>query len=188
MKRRIRARRDMITVCIALALAVFFAIFLMIAAYDNKKTGIYDKNPGIPAVNRVMQKFHAKDGDSLISPEGKHIRLLCIDAPELKQRHGVRAGKFLAELVKDGAHIRSRGKDQYGRTLAVVIVAVGDKELIANHEMLRYGHAWVYRRFSDDCGLPEKPMIAMEEEARAASRGLWQNKNPVPPWKWRQKR
>lgn len=179
MKRRIRARRNMIVLCAVLALTVLFAVFLMVAAYE--------KNTGTRLTPRAVQKFYTKDGDTLTTPDGKYIRLLCIDAPEMKQRHGVRARNALADLVKNGAHIRTRGKDQYGRALAIVIVAVGGKEIIANREMLRRGHAWVYRRFSDDCGLPEKSLLAVEEEARAASRGLWQSNNPIPPWRWRQK-
>lgn len=42
------------------------------------------------------------------------------------------------------------------------------------------GLAWHYLRFSDDATLAEA-----ETEARAARRGLWADKAPVPPWEWR---
>lgn len=37
-----------------------------------------------------------------------------------------------------------------------------------------------YRKYSKDTSLVE-----LEEEARRARRGLWQDKEPVPPWEWR---
>jgi hypothetical protein len=29
------------------------------------------------------------------------------------------------------------------------------------------------------------PVVFLERDARAAGRGLWANKAPVPPWEWR---
>jgi endonuclease YncB( thermonuclease family) len=48
--------------------------------------------------------------------------------------------------------------------------------------MVRRGAAWVFRRYSDD---PE--LLRLEDEARAARRGLWAlpEAERVPPWDWR---
>jgi micrococcal nuclease len=41
--------------------------------------------------------------------------------------------------------------------------------------------AWWYRQFAkQDAVLP-----ALEQEARAAKRGLWADRSPVPAWEWR---
>ena len=40
--------------------------------------------------------------------------------------------------------------------------------------------AWHYTRYSKDARL-----AAAEREARAAGRGLWADREPVPPWEWR---
>jgi endonuclease YncB( thermonuclease family) len=55
--------------------------------------------------------------------------------------------------------------------------------LDVNAEMVRLGHAWVFRRYTDDPAL-----IALEEAARDARRGLWRlpAAERIPPWRWRQ--
>ena len=179
MKRHYRNRRDIVVVCVALVFAVIFAATVMFAVYDRKPRTL-SKGGG------HVSQLRAQDGDTLVAASGRHIRLLCIDAPETEQRHGNNAKHFLSELVRNGAAVQSQSKDQYGRALAIVAVTVNGGRLIANKEMLRRGHAWGYRRFSDDCGLDKEELLALEEEARAASRGLWRNNNPIPPWRWRQ--
>ena len=51
-----------------------------------------------------------------------------------------------------------------------------------NAEMVRRGAAWVYRRQSRDPAL-----LRLEEEARAARRGLWAlpEAQRMPAWEWR---
>lgn len=131
------------------------------------------------------RKIKVQDGDTIITTGNKHFRLLCIDAPERGQQHGKAAKAFLQSLVSGGAEIRTKGKDKYGRSLAIIIVDIDGKKAIANYEMLRWGYAWVYRRFSESCGLPESPMHIMEHQARQTKRGLWKTQTPTPPWKWR---
>ncbi len=49
-----------------------------------------------------------------------------------------------------------------------------------NHELVRAGFAWMYRRYTTDQSLSD-----LEEEARVARRGLWADPHAVPPWEWR---
>lgn len=147
---------------------------------EKAAIGKWQKAPGFYAA-----KLYVQDGDTIVAKGNRHIRLLCIDAPEKEQHYGNEAKAFLAQLVKGGASIRTAGKDQYGRILAVVIADIDGKQIIANHEMVRRGYAWVYGKFSKSCGLPEEPLYAMERKARRAKEGLWQNPNPAPPWQWR---
>ena len=79
----------------------------------------------------------AQDGDSIITADGRHIRLICIDAPEIRQPHGKRAKRFLAKLIKNGITIKKRGSDQYGRTLAIVKITINGKRQTANEAMIR---------------------------------------------------
>jgi len=57
----------------------------------------------------------------------------------------------------------------------------GGKEL--NLEILKAGLAWHYKRYSD-----RQDYAEAEEIARRAGYGLWIDRNPTPPWKWRRDR
>jgi endonuclease YncB( thermonuclease family) len=121
------------------------------------------------------------DGDTLTvlvdRRQGK-VRLVDIDAPESRQPFGTRAKQSLSDLcLKKEARLETSGKDRYGRTIARVICAGTD----ANAEQVRHGMAWVFDRYAS----PNSPLYAVQNEARAARRGLWGDPNPVPPWEWR---
>ena len=48
---------------------------------------------------------------------------------------------------------------------------------------IRRGMAWVFDRYATD-----RRLYAIQDEARAARRGLWINAAPVPPWEYRAKK
>ena len=121
-----------------------------------------------------------KDGDSLVVRSGGHqveVRLAYIDAPEFKQTHGKRAGAVLRSLV-GGRKVRLEliGGDVHRRIVARVFS--GNRDV--NAEMVRRGFAWVRREFPHPRGLAR-----LEDQARAARRGLWAKAQPIPPWIWR---
>lgn len=151
-----------------------------IVADDSPVSGKWENAPGFYA-----KKLRVQDGDGLVVKGKRHIRLLCIDAPEKEQDYGDAATASLEKLVKNGAYISTNGKDQYGRTLAIVIVNIDGKQVIANYEMIRQGYAWVYRKFSKTCGLDEEALYAMERKAKEEKRGLWQSPDPIYPGKWK---
>ncbi len=121
------------------------------------------------------------DGDSITvlaaGNEQLKVRLDGIDAPELKQPFSTQSKLTLSGLVfGKTVNLLVTGKDRYKRTLAVVIVA----GLNVNREMVIQGLAWRYEKYSKDAAL-----LAAQNEARAARRGLWADASPVPPWEWR---
>lgn len=120
------------------------------------------------------------DGDTLTVLDGSRqvrVRLWGIDAPERGQPWSRRSREALAaRAMHRDALVATRGTDGYGRTLARVAVDGVD----LGEAQLRDGLAWVYRRYSKD-----RAMIAIEDEARAARRGLWSLSDPEPPWAWR---
>jgi hypothetical protein len=69
--------------------------------------------------------------------------------------------------------VDERDVDRYGRVVARLTVDGAD----VGEEMLRQGHAWHFRRYSDDARLAE-----LEEEARAARVGIWGTADPIAPW------
>jgi len=106
------------------------------------------------------------------------VRLTDIDAPELGQPYGTRSRQSLSNLCFGKvASLDVRGHDRYKRVLARVNCAGAD----ANAEQVRRGYAWTFVRYVR----PDSPLFAIEREARAAHRGLWQDPEPGAPWDWR---
>jgi micrococcal nuclease len=126
-----------------------------------------------------------RDGDTLtLKTSGKRIkvRLIEIDAPELKQRFGRASKRSLAELcLHDTATVVSEGKDKYGRTLGHVYCDDSDASpLDANAYQVEQGMAWFYTKYSSN---PE--LKKLESTARHRHVGLWADSDPVPPWDFR---
>lgn len=107
------------------------------------------------------------------------VRLADIDTPERRQPWGMRARQALSEMVfQKPVHLRIVDTDRYGRTVATVWIG----DLNINAEMVRQGHAWVYRRYLRDSSL-----LDLEEQARQGRRGLWAlpDAERTSPWIWR---
>ncbi len=134
----------------------------------------------------IAAEWRAVDGDSLIKSErgGFEIRarLLCIDAPELYQTGGRAAQRALRRLIAGKIQVKNNGIDRHQRDLVLLYNARGDS---INLMLIRQGHAWVSRRHAADCGLLQQQLFAAEKKAKQEKRGLWQQKNPLPPWQWR---
>jgi micrococcal nuclease len=104
------------------------------------------------------------------------IRLANIDAPEKDQPYGEASTRALSALVlNQRVDVTTVAIDTYGRTIAQL--QLGDVQV--NTELVRRGLAWAsaYRRNAE--------LKAVQRDAQQASRGLWQEATPVPPWLWR---
>jgi endonuclease YncB( thermonuclease family) len=71
--------------------------------------------------------------------------------------------------------------DRYGRLVGEVLLPDGRN---LSHELVRAGLAWWYAYFAKQ----DVVLAALEQEARSARRGLWQDASPIPPWEWRKMR
>lgn len=126
------------------------------------------------------------DGDSLrLRCPGQSgtipVRLERIDAPELAQAGGVASRDFLLKQCPVGAptKLSAQGRDRYGRTLGDVDCGKGS----AQEAMLRAGHAWVYLpKFTTD-----RRLVEMQRAAMVRKLGLWDRREPLPPWEWRRR-
>jgi endonuclease YncB( thermonuclease family) len=120
------------------------------------------------------------DGDTvdiLVNNRPVRIRLAQIDAPEKKQAFGTRSRQALSEMVfRQVVTVVESGPDRYGRTVGTVFVAGAN----VNAAMVNQGMAWAYRQYVTD-----RSIIQLEEQARAARRGLWVDPAPVEPWLFR---
>lgn len=139
----------------------------------------------------VSGEAHVVDGDTIVV-QGVRVRLEGIDAPELEQscgrapsrfwsggswRCGREAADHVARLVRERTvRCDSRGTDVYGRLLGVCVV----EGLEINADLVRQGLAWAFVKYS-------QRYVALEAEARAAKRGIWQGE-ATPAWVWRAER
>ena len=143
---------------------------------------------GAVAATITGQVVGVTDGDTMtVSVDGRRVkvRLAGIDAPERKQPFGVRSRHYLEKLCfRKPVKIDDRGRDRYGRVVGRVNCAGRD----ASAEMIGAGMAWVYDGNADDRAMYRRDLYRLEDSARAARRGLWTNRKPIPPWEWRKKR
>lgn len=121
------------------------------------------------------------DGDTITVLDAEKvqhkIRLQGIDAPEKKQAFGTKSKELMTEKVAGHEVVVSwKDKDRYGRILGEVML--GKRHI--NLEMVQDGMAWHYVQYSKS-----KELTAAEEAARKAKKGLWADKEPVPPWEFR---
>jgi endonuclease YncB( thermonuclease family) len=122
------------------------------------------------------------DGDTitvLVAERPVKVRLAEIDTPERGQPWASRAKQALSDKVfGELIEVRVVNTDRYGRTVGHVWI--GDRNI--NREMVREGHAWVYRNYLDD-----KTMLDDETDAQKNKSGLWglPEAQRVPPWDWR---
>ena len=124
------------------------------------------------------------DGDTfrlLVRGRELRVRLSGIDCPERGQAFGTRAKQFSSQMIfGKQISVRSEGKDQYGRELGWVYLPNGR---CLNHELLKAGLAWHYKKYNNDPALAR-----MEQNARLGRLGLWVDRAPIPPWEFRRAR
>ena len=148
-----------------------------LVACNRAEEGFIGRAKNVSEDGLVGRVVKVSDGDTITvldSSKTQHkIRLQGIDAPEKKQAFGNASRKFLAGLVANReVRVAWSKRDRYQRILGTVFVDGKD----VNLEMLKAGMAWHYKKYDST------PAYAQaESEARAAKRGLWQDKNPIEP-------
>lgn len=127
---------------------------------------------------------HVTDGDTLwVRPAGGgepvEVRIVHIDAPEGCQPFGPQARKALAaRVLRQPVLVRSRGQDDFHRMLGQVRHRGED----VGAWLVREGHAW-------STGFKRRPgpYEPLEDQARAARRGLWAAPGPLEPRSFRRR-
>ncbi len=136
-----------------------------------------------PAAGRVHAGRREADGNTITvlhNTNTQHrIRLQGIDAPERKQAFGNASRKHLATLVAGKeVTVEWAKRGRYGRIVGFVIVDRQD----VNLAQVKAGMAWFYRYYQKELSAENRKLYAQaEDEARANKKGLWQDKNPMPP-------
>ena len=124
--------------------------------------------------------LRVSDGDTITIDAGggkEKVRLIGIDAPELRQEGGPEARQYLAKrILNRRVKVEGETRDRYGRLLGTVYL--GEENI--NLSLVREGHAWDYKAYSAG-----PAYTRAERAARAARRGLWAQQNAVAPWNYR---
>ena len=151
----------------AAIVAGLMAVFAAVAFLDDLHV---PSGAGMGFVRKVI------DGDTIILDDGRHVRYSCIDCPETdssddRKRALAHEATALNRRLVLGRQVRlefdvSR-RDRYGRTLAYVYV----DDTFVQGRLVEEGLAEVVfygdnRRHLDD-------LRRLEDEAKAAGRGLW---------------
>lgn len=143
------------------------------------KTGSHDKNPLHQPIYFVTKVI---DGDTFwvedISGNEIKVRMIGIDAPELKKTNRKEVGRFAKEAKNYLSKLIFRKKiylkfdidkfDQYRRTLAYVYLPNGT---FVNEKMVKEGYAMVMTvppnvKYSGK-------FLMLQQQARNSRRGLW---------------
>lgn len=133
--------------------------------------------------NAQVRVVGVTDGDTLTVYDQAtnvqtKIRISAIDSPEKKQAFGQAAKQTLSDLCFNReTTINYVDTDRYGRTVADVKCQNID---VGTH-MVSLGMAWVYDKYSRGHVF----LYPIQEQAKAARRGLWADSEPVAPWVWR---
>jgi len=147
----------------------------------------------------VRADFTAKvqrvvDGDTIhVEDEtGKKfkVRLTGIDAPEQNQPYGFASTYHLRGLLLNKFVLLEskpkKGKpysvDRYKRVLAKIILDGRD----INLAQVLNGYAWHFKRYQKQQSPKDRELYSQAElHAEKNKLGLWNEKNPIAPWKWR---
>ncbi len=120
------------------------------------------------AADFTVRVVGVTDGDTITvlhNGKGERIRLHGIDCPEKRQAFGNRAKQFTSNLVfAKTVTVQVLDRDRYGRTVGVVLLPDGRS---LNHELVKAGLAWMYRRYTNDQSLSD-----LEEESTGCTARL----------------
>ncbi len=148
-------------VCLVLLAVFMFSIFLVQKFLDR---------PAPSQNNFVVSKVI--DGDTFVLSNGKHVRLLGINAPEKNEPYFLESGEQLAKI--EGRKVRLDrdvdNKDKYGRLLRYVFL----DDHFVNLELVEYGYA---RAMNVRPNVKfEKDFAEAEKLAKKSCLGLWEIK------------
>jgi len=150
-------------------------------------------------ISSLRADFTAKvqrvvDGDTIyvVDNSGKRfkVRLTGIDAPEKNQPHGLASTYHLRGLLLNNFVLLEskpkKGKpysvDRYKRVLAKVILDGRD----INLSQVLSGYAWHFKRYQNQQSRSDRELYSQAElRAKENNLGLWGEKKPIAPWKWR---
>lgn len=155
--------KKLFVVLIFLALAILFNSFAI----------------GVDSLDGKVIRVTDGDTITLLDKNGKKhtIRFYGIDAPETttNQPFGIEAKDFLASMIEQKTvKVIIKDKDKYDRIVGVV--EFNGKDI--NKIMVQNGFAWAYSHYTE-------AYLSEHRQAKKQKLGLWADKKPIEPYKWR---
>ena len=127
-----------------------------------------------PAVEQARVSYIV-DGDTVRLEDGRAVRYLGIDTPEIGEYYYEEATEKNREFVEGKVvelHPGSRNIDDYGRYLRYVYI----DGIFVNAELVAQGYAKAYRKGPEE--EYSQYLFQLEEEAKSAGAGLWNGQTP----------
>ena len=132
-------------------------------------------DPGIPAAATDATIEYVHDGDTLFLTDGRKVRLLGVDTPEVGERlecYGDEAAALLRSLLPEGEQVHvladAQPFDQYDRSLLLLWL---DDGTLVNLELIEQGAAEAV--VLEPNLLFAAEFEAAEDAAQAADLGVW---------------
>ncbi|WP_299631786.1 thermonuclease family protein [uncultured Roseobacter sp.] len=142
----------------------------------------------ITSMNGIV--VHVDDGDTAVvvdeNGERLDIRFYGIDTPETRnidlgwdaQPYSSEAKEFTKRMIEDKTvFVRLKGEQTYGRSVGEIFI----NGQSVSRELARAGLAWWNKKYQGD----DLDIAQLVSDAREAQKGLWADKSPIAPWKWR---
>lgn len=155
---------------------LILAVFLILNTFCTSQGRKALPKDGETVSGKVVAVLDGDTYDVMIWGNEKiRVRMEGIDAPERGMPFYQVSKKYLNDLCYGKqVTLDVTGTDQYGRTLGFTYLEDG-REL--GREMVKAGLAWHYKYYNSDTILSN-----LENEAKRLKKGLWIDKNPMPPW------
>jgi len=158
--------------------------------------------PSLSAGTITGKVVKVVDGDTVTMVDDKgfkhRIRLAGIDAPEQgDQPYGKESTRGLRWLIHDkGITVEYSKYDRYGRIVGKILVGPKGntfclpiecvRTLDVGLEQIKAGMAWHYKHYQNEQSKEDRKSYSSAERlAKKKQVGLWGDKNPIQPWKWR---
>jgi len=139
----------------------------------------------ISATNTVNQKWISvkwvNDGDTIVLSDGRHVRYIGINAPEIAHENlkaeafGYAAKKYNQSIVQSKRvrlEFDKEKYDRYGRLLAYIYLSDGT---FINKEMIEKGFAYLLPRSPNI--KYEKMLLQTQRDSMSTKQGMWHNWN-----------
>ena len=130
-------------------------------------------------VGKVIKVY---DGDTitmLVDGKKEKIRFYGVDAPEIKQSYGIQSRDFIrSKIMSKEVKVKVINTDKYGRKIGKIYYK--NKNYL-NLESVKFGYSWWYKYYAPN----EKDLKTAQEQAKRCKIGLWKEKNPINPYKYR---